>query len=695
MTDYVIRIVVNGTDNASGPLGRVGSSLGSMGNIVGGILGAQLLTRLAQGIMETGRQALESYASYERLGMALTSLTARELLNSGATNSMAEAMKMAAPLAAELQGWITKLAIQSPFKQEDIANSFRMALAYGFTTDEAKRLTQAMVDFSAGSGASSETMNRVALALGQIKAKGKLAGQEIMQLTEAGLPVRDILAKAFGVTTAELETMISKGLVPADKAIEAITKSLEEDFGGAAAAQATTFSGLVSSLEDIKTVGLREFFTGTFEAIQPYVEKFVEKFSSEEFMAGLKKKGEDLGKFTNDVITFLTPVFDLFNGKSKIDLGGFSDAFKNIQEAGNTFSEFWKENGPAIIATVGDIGQNLKDTFGPVVLDIINFFSEKLLGLSEWFVANGPLIQDFLIVMAEYWAWLGEAIAGTWEWIEPILNGLFELILGLGTIIMQVATGDWAGAWETMKQTASIVWEALQTAFWAFLNWIAETMGSSLAEIGAVWSNNWAMLQSILATWWEQYKATITEYLAAVIVSFITWFAQITSNWSSSWNNLKEIVTAIWDSIKTMFDTKLKEIKTGIANKVAEFKQLGGDIVRGLEAGIKSAFVGLIATFQGLINQLPDAVKDILGIASPSKVFAGFGKNIMEGWAEGLVQNATMPINATIKTSDALKNAAVGNTKSTVYNVNINNPAQSASAVRDDIQLLQLMTGAG
>jgi phage tail tape-measure protein len=88
-----------------------------------------------------------------------------------------------------------------------------------------------------------------------------------MQLTGAGVPVREILAKSFNITTAELQTMISKGLVPADKAIEAIVSSLEEDFGGAAKRQAGTFSGLISSLSDIKEVGLREFFTGTFQAV--------------------------------------------------------------------------------------------------------------------------------------------------------------------------------------------------------------------------------------------------------------------------------------------------------------------------------------------------------------------------------------------------------------------------------------------
>ncbi len=209
--------------------------------------------------------------------------------------TMNEALQQAGPKAKELLGWIQKLAIKSPFTQQGVSEAFKTAMAYGFTTDEAQRLTSAMIDFASGAGASESVMNQIALALGQIKAKGKLAGQEVLQLVNAGVDVRGILAKAFGVTTAELEDMQEKGLIPADKAIAAIVESLEKDFGGAAERQSSTLSGLLASLSDLKEVGLRNLFEAPFQAAQPYLASVVDRISDPAFQDGVRVFGDFLG----------------------------------------------------------------------------------------------------------------------------------------------------------------------------------------------------------------------------------------------------------------------------------------------------------------------------------------------------------------------------------------------------------------
>lgn len=210
--------------------------------------------------------------------------------------SMTEAMAQAGPRAKELLGWIEKLAVNSPFSQDEVAGAFRLAMAYGFTSEEAQGLTQTMIDFVAGSGQSGAVMGQIALALGQIRAQGKVAGGEIMQLTNAGVPVREILAEAFGVTTAQLQKMVEQGMVPADKAIKAITEALNRDFGGAAQAQANTFAGLIASLQDIKSIGLRELFAGTFQAIQPYLVGVVGVLSSPEIRERIAAFGDVMGQ---------------------------------------------------------------------------------------------------------------------------------------------------------------------------------------------------------------------------------------------------------------------------------------------------------------------------------------------------------------------------------------------------------------
>jgi len=76
---YTIRVNVLGSDKASGPLNRFGGSLLSIRNIIGGILGANLLLALGRQIVGLGKDALASVSTYEQMGFTLQTLIAREL----------------------------------------------------------------------------------------------------------------------------------------------------------------------------------------------------------------------------------------------------------------------------------------------------------------------------------------------------------------------------------------------------------------------------------------------------------------------------------------------------------------------------------------------------------------------------------------------------------------------------------------
>lgn len=284
--------MASGAKNALG-----GLDFGQMFNVAGGNLIASGIRNITSSVMELGGEALSIYSDYERLTMSLETFAAQELMAAGGASSMSEALAMSGERAQEVLGWIEKLAVESPFESTDISSAFRLAQAYGFTSDQAMRLTQATVDFAAGAGISGAMMDRISLALGQIQARGKVSAQELNQLSEAGINARGILAKAFNVSTASIMEMIEKGLVPADLAIEAITQSLEKDFGGAAKRQANTFSGLISSLSDLKSIGLREFFRGTFEAVQPSLQKFVEFVTNPAVKENLRSWGDSIGQY--------------------------------------------------------------------------------------------------------------------------------------------------------------------------------------------------------------------------------------------------------------------------------------------------------------------------------------------------------------------------------------------------------------
>lgn len=586
--NYQISITVTGYDKASGPLGGVKNALGGIGTIAGGILTAGVLTSIARQIADLGRQALDSYANYERLGMALQSLVARELLNTGQATDMAQAMGMAGDKAKELQGWITKLAIQSPFTQDDIANSFRLAMAYGFTSDEAKRLTTAMTDFAAGSGASSDTMNRIALALGQIKAKGKLAGQEMLQLTEAGLDVRGILAKAFGKTTEEIVAMQEKGLIPANKAIEAIVKSLEEDFGGAAARQAGTFSGLLASMEDLKTVGLRTFFEGTFKAIQPYVQKFVDTLSDPAFMSKLSELGQKFGGFVAIALEGFSKLQgDIQLLRAKLEIFMQTPAFKKIFE--NFKKIFDTLTNPTIMANAGRVFDGIKNFLQDLGEKVIPFATQMFDKISGWFEENGPLITAYVATMSDVFLnYFLPALMTVWNVAQPLLQGLIDLVLNLVTFWMQVFTGDIPGAMQTLGVLVSGVFLAIWNAIVAFLEGIASMMGTSLAQIGAVWSSNWEQLNQILFTLFTKVETTVKTAMENVKNAIASYGVKLQTTGASIINSLKSGFQSAFSGLTSSFWT------------------LGETIVAALKGGIGEAFADLLEWFSGLLAQLLD-----------------------------------------------------------------------------------------
>ncbi len=272
---------IRNMDLADGATGRFTNTLKGIGLVAAGVA-------LVKAFSGVAREAIGATAAYEQLQMSMTSLVAKEIRNADQTLSMAEAMDKASSRAEDLLQWIQELAIKSPFSQEGVASAFRTALAYGFTSEEAQRLTAATIDFATATGQSVGVMNQVALALGQIKAKGRLAGQEILQLVNAGFAVNPILEK-LGYTTED----VSKGLVSADEFLLAFTESLENDFGGAAGRSAETINGLMDSLGDLKSVGLRELFGPAIQATLPILSAFVSKI--QELMPAARAAGQLLG----------------------------------------------------------------------------------------------------------------------------------------------------------------------------------------------------------------------------------------------------------------------------------------------------------------------------------------------------------------------------------------------------------------
>lgn len=82
-----------------------------------------------------------------------------------------------------------------------------------------------------------------------------------------------------------------------------------------------------------------------------------------------------------------------------------------------------------------------------------------------------------------------------------------------------------------------------------------------------------------------------------------------------------------------------KKIPEKIKEGIARVKEIPGDIVDGIKNGLKAKWDALVEYFKGLAEKLPKGVKKVLGIASPSKVFAEIGYYTTAGFAQGIESN--------------------------------------------------------
>ena len=150
---------------------------------------------------------------------------------------------------------IKAAAVKSPFQIKELVTYTKQLAAYKIESDELFKTTQRLADISAGLGVS---MDRLVLAYGQIRVTGHLRASEVRQLTEAGIPIVEELAKKMsqlrGETVSAAEVM---GLI-SERAISfGMVKEVFDDMTSAGGMfykmqekQAETLAGQWSNLQD-------------------------------------------------------------------------------------------------------------------------------------------------------------------------------------------------------------------------------------------------------------------------------------------------------------------------------------------------------------------------------------------------------------------------------------------------------------
>ena len=105
-----------------------------------------------------------------------------------------------------------ELALNSPFTFSELNRDVKQLAAYGVEYENLYDTTKRLADMASGLGVG---FDRIALAFGQVQARGWLDGKELRQISYAGIPLLGKLSEMYSkregrtVTTSEIKKMIS------------------------------------------------------------------------------------------------------------------------------------------------------------------------------------------------------------------------------------------------------------------------------------------------------------------------------------------------------------------------------------------------------------------------------------------------------------------------------------------------------
>ena len=173
---------------------------------------------------------------------------------------------------------------------------------------------------------------------------------------------------------------------------------------------------------------------------------------------------------------------------------------------------------------------------------------------------------------------------------------------------------------------------------------VVETVLKNIAE--AVQRDGPEMIEKFVSYAIEKLPEVISLGLKMVI-SLVKGIAQ----------NIPQLVTSVLNMMATIVQT--------IWDSLPDIIEVGKNIVRGVWEGIKAMGAWLGEKVSSFFSGIVDGVKGILGIHSPSRVFAGIGQNMALGLGQGFekqMQSVTAGIQNAIPTPtvDTVYNAAAG-----------------------------------
>ena len=372
---------------------------------------------------------------------ALKAAADMELLKKGLAFSLGETG------AEQLVKTMQDIGEASAYDTNELLPMARAWVNIGENAETAAAKMRTIVDAGSAYGMTADKLNSVNIALTQMQMKGKISAEEMMQLTEAGLPAWDLLSQKMGLPVAALQDMASKGELTRE-AMDTLFAAMQDRTAGAASSMADTMTGQFSNIQ--------ESVTNSMAAIG------------------------DILSMAFDVPGLLASVGELASG-FKAHMTSIRDAAREIG-VGNAVAAELAQVSPA----AGAMAQAVVSTFSAV---------------KEWVENNETAVKNLIVVIG--------SVAGTvkvWQATKTAVDIVKEsmaaarlaalafraacaanpvlLALSLITAAISVVIANW----DDIREAAVNGLAALQQACRTAAEWIENTIGSAIRTVSDAWN---------------------------------------------------------------------------------------------------------------------------------------------------------------------------------------------------------------
>lgn len=155
--------------------------------------------------------------SFDMMGIAAAGVAAAGVFKLGAdlekTTILFNTMTGSVEKGTKLFEGLTEFANATPFSNQALNKNAQTLLAFGEEAESITNTLRMLGDVSAGD---EQKLNQLTLAFAQIKSTGKLMGQDLLQLINAGFNPLQIISEKTGRSMGDLKDAMSKGQISAD-----------------------------------------------------------------------------------------------------------------------------------------------------------------------------------------------------------------------------------------------------------------------------------------------------------------------------------------------------------------------------------------------------------------------------------------------------------------------------------------------